>query len=174
VFDLDPTQPHSRRYKCTACRERSQQKPRPRSDLRQITGAQPDALLLVSEVMELAGIGRSGLYRRMTAGTFPRPVQLGVQRVARPGLLRSRPRSSHQGEHRTRNGAVELQRSPRRGRTDRAPLGIMTEGRNSLARKTCSGRPPAAIRLVGPTTAALHRHGAVVQTTAAGTEARFA
>jgi prophage regulatory protein len=82
VFDLDPTQPHSRRYKCTACRERSQQKPRPRSDLRQITGAQPDDLLLVSEVMELAGIGRSGLYRRMTAGTFPRPVQLGVQRVA--------------------------------------------------------------------------------------------
>jgi prophage regulatory protein len=39
-------------------------------------------LLLVSEVMELAGIGRSGLYRRMTAGTFPRPVRLGVQRVA--------------------------------------------------------------------------------------------
>ena len=28
-----------------------------------------DALLLTSEVMELAGISRSGLYRRMTAGT---------------------------------------------------------------------------------------------------------
>ena len=81
AFDRDPTLPLSRRYKCTACRERSQ-KPRPRSDPRQITGAQPDALLLTSEVMELAGVSRSGIYRRMTAGTFPRPMKLGVQRVA--------------------------------------------------------------------------------------------
>ena len=65
----DPTLPPSRRYKCTACRERSQ-KPRPRSDPRQIAGAQPGALLLTSDVMEFAGISRSGLYRRMTAGTF--------------------------------------------------------------------------------------------------------
>lgn len=81
AFDRDPALPLSRRYKCTACRERSQQ-PRPRSDPRQISGAQSDALLLTSEVMELAGISRSGLYRRMTAGTFPRPMKLGVQRVA--------------------------------------------------------------------------------------------
>ena len=50
AFDRDPALPLSRRYKCTACRERSQQ-PRPRSDPRQISGAQSDALLLTSEVM---------------------------------------------------------------------------------------------------------------------------
>ena len=81
AFDRDPTLPPSRRYKCTTCRERSQ-KPRPRSDPRQIAGAQPDALLLTSEVMEFAGISRSEIYRRMTTGTFPRPMRLGVQRVA--------------------------------------------------------------------------------------------
>ena len=42
----------------------------------------PDVVLLrASEVMELAGISRSGLYRAIAAGTFPRPVKLGVRRV---------------------------------------------------------------------------------------------
>ena len=82
AFDRDPTLPLSRRYKCTACRERSQQKPRQRSDPRQLAGAQPGALLLASEVMELAGISRSEIYRRIRTGTFPPPVRLGVQRVA--------------------------------------------------------------------------------------------
>jgi prophage regulatory protein len=81
AFDRDPTLPPSRRYKCTACRERSQ-KPRPRSDPRQIAGAPPDALLLASEVIELAGISRSEIYRRIRTGAFPPQVRLGVQRVA--------------------------------------------------------------------------------------------
>ena len=47
-----------------------------------MTGAQPAALLLASEVMEIAGISRSEIYRRIRTGTFPPPVRLGVQRVA--------------------------------------------------------------------------------------------
>ena len=81
AFDRDPALPLSRRYKCTACRERSQQL-RPRSDPRQLAGVQSDALLLASEVLELAEISRSEIYRRIRTGTFPPPVRLGVQRVA--------------------------------------------------------------------------------------------
>ena len=81
AFDRDPALPPSRRYKCTACRERSQQ-PRPRSYPRQITGAPPGALLLASEVMELVRLRRSELYRQLRLGRFPPPVRLGERRVA--------------------------------------------------------------------------------------------
>lgn len=42
----------------------------------------PEALLRLRSVMQMTGISRTEIYRRMDAGTFPRPVQIGAQTVA--------------------------------------------------------------------------------------------
>jgi len=39
-------------------------------------------LLRLPEVMNMTGLSRSSLYRRIQAGTFPRPVSLGGRSVA--------------------------------------------------------------------------------------------
>lgn len=42
----------------------------------------PEALLRLRSVVAMVGISSTEIYRRMEAGTFPRPVQVGEQRVA--------------------------------------------------------------------------------------------
>lgn len=40
-----------------------------------------DRLLRISDVKAITGLGNSTIYRRMSDGTFPRPVSLGPQTV---------------------------------------------------------------------------------------------
>ena len=43
--------------------------------------AKPDPFLRVREVMASTGLGRSSIYRRISAGTFPAPKQIGGGQV---------------------------------------------------------------------------------------------
>jgi prophage regulatory protein len=42
---------------------------------------QPERLLTIRQVRDMCALGASTIYRRMNAGTFPRPVSLGDSTV---------------------------------------------------------------------------------------------
>jgi prophage regulatory protein len=44
--------------------------------------APPDVLLRIPDVKQMTGMSRTEIYRRLEAGRFPRPVQLGPQSIA--------------------------------------------------------------------------------------------
>jgi prophage regulatory protein len=50
-------------------------------DKASIAAPLPDTLLRLPRVIEMAGISRSEIYRRMETHRFPRPVQIGTQSV---------------------------------------------------------------------------------------------
>jgi len=46
------------------------------------TAAPAGALLRLRQVLNLTGLGKSSIYARISAGTFPRPISLGPRSVA--------------------------------------------------------------------------------------------
>ena len=44
--------------------------------------ADPDALLRTPAVIQLTGLGRTTIWRRVRAGDFPRPVKISARAVA--------------------------------------------------------------------------------------------
>ena len=42
----------------------------------------PKRLIKIKEALYVASLSKTELYRRIAAGTFPKPVRLGPQRVA--------------------------------------------------------------------------------------------
>ena len=49
--------------------------------LDQINTTAPPRLLRLPQVIERTGLGRSSIYERVAAGTFPRAVELGASRA---------------------------------------------------------------------------------------------
>ncbi len=51
------------------------------------TVQRPERLLRLSEVKVRTALGRSAIYMRIAAGTFPRPVPLGTRKDGRAALI---------------------------------------------------------------------------------------
>ncbi len=61
-------------------------------------------MLRAPEVMARTGLSRSTIWRRVRAGTFPAPVELGVNSIGWPASaitewLENRPRRTYDAEH---------------------------------------------------------------------------
>ncbi|MEE9250365.1 MAG: AlpA family transcriptional regulator [Alphaproteobacteria bacterium] len=68
-------------------------------------------MLRVPEVMARTGLSRTTLWRRVRAGTFPAPIQLGENSIGWPASeitawLASRPRRTYGAETAPEAGAV--------------------------------------------------------------------
>lgn len=66
-------------------------------------GQQIDRLIKLPEVMEMVAMGRSTIYDRVAAGTFPAPLELGPGSVAWihaevQAWIRDRPRARTRGK----------------------------------------------------------------------------
>ena len=46
-----------------------------------------ERILRLAEVKTRTGLGRSAIYMRISAGTFPKPVALSMRRDGRPALV---------------------------------------------------------------------------------------
>jgi prophage regulatory protein len=51
------------------------------------TVQRPERLLRLSEVKVRTALGRSAIYMRIAAGTFPKPVPLGTRKDGRAALI---------------------------------------------------------------------------------------